>query len=156
MYACQQNLSTFTVQAVFVCLHAVTSPSLLCSIWSPRPSPLGKELRLLAVGVLLGVEGGQQLIGLLLATTTSQQAWSSFSALLPALITLKDGAQCTGLVILQAVTHFLVNSLYQRMIKNQICQHSANIIFFFRLKSLFQTSDATLAVISQLFSGTSS
>lgn len=45
--------------SVFVCLHAVTSPSLLCSISSPRPSPLGKELRLLAVGVLLGVEGGQ-------------------------------------------------------------------------------------------------
>lgn len=37
----------------------LTTPILLCSNRSPRPSPFGKELRLLAVGVLLGVEGGQ-------------------------------------------------------------------------------------------------
>lgn len=44
--------------SVYLCIFC-TSPSLLCSIRSPRPSPLGRELRLLAVGVLLGVEGGQ-------------------------------------------------------------------------------------------------
>lgn len=50
----------------------------------PGPSPLGREDRLQVVGVWLGVEGA----GRLFRATTSQQAWSSFRALFPALITL--------------------------------------------------------------------
>ncbi|TNN71876.1 hypothetical protein EYF80_017883 [Liparis tanakae] len=39
--------------------HAGKRPGMPCSTRSPRPSPLGSEVRLLAVGVLLGVDGGQ-------------------------------------------------------------------------------------------------
>lgn len=50
-----------------------------------RPSPFGREDLLRAREVRLGVEHPE---GLRLTTSTSQQAWSSFNALFPALITL--------------------------------------------------------------------
>lgn len=53
--------------------------------FSPKPSPLGSEDLLLEVGVLLGVLDTP---GFLFTTTTSQQAWSSFRVLFPALMTL--------------------------------------------------------------------
>ena len=73
------------------------------SVWltrlsrTPRPSPLGREDLLRAKGVRLGVEVSE---GLLLITSTSQQAWSSFNVLFPALITLwKKWAQKTEMSV---------------------------------------------------------
>lgn len=51
-------LSFLKENYLFVCIHVPTSP-IMCSTRRPRASPLGSELRLLAVGVLLGVDGGQ-------------------------------------------------------------------------------------------------
>jgi len=56
---------------------------------------LGREVRLAAPGVALGVAGGvaggKKLSGLRCTLTSSQVAWSSFTALFPALITLGGG-----------------------------------------------------------------
>ena len=57
----------------------------------PRPSPLGREDLLRVWGVRLGV---LLPAGLLFTISTSQQAWSSFNVLFPALITL-DGEETT-------------------------------------------------------------
>lgn len=65
---------------------------------SPRPSPLGSDDLLLAMGVLLGVDDPP---GLFLTKMTSQQAWSSFRALFPAFITLKTQHAHTKMVKMQ-------------------------------------------------------